>query len=44
MSSLEIPLKWVKRRSHSFPDTAIALFLLVSLLCFQHNTLTLELA
>ncbi|WP_269144844.1 hypothetical protein [Nostoc sp. WHI] len=44
MSSLEIPLKWVKRRSQSLVDVAIALFLLVSLLCFQHNTLTLELA
>ncbi|MBW4429165.1 MAG: hypothetical protein KME50_33395 [Nostoc desertorum CM1-VF14] len=38
-----MPLDWVKGRSHSFADVAIALFLLVSLLCL-HNILTLELA
>ncbi|MDZ7950577.1 hypothetical protein [Nostoc sp. DedQUE09] len=32
MSSLEIPLKWVKGRSQSLVDVVIALFLLVSLL------------
>ncbi|MEH1827219.1 MAG: hypothetical protein V7L22_17960 [Nostoc sp.] len=39
-----MPLDWGKKAIASFPDAAIALFLLVSLLCFQHNTLTLELA
>ncbi|MHC5771507.1 MAG: hypothetical protein ACYTXI_39335 [Nostoc sp.] len=43
MSSLEIPLVWGKKAIADFPGTAIALFLLVSLLCL-HNTLTLELA
>ncbi|WP_267145378.1 hypothetical protein [Nostoc commune] len=33
-----------KRAIADFPGTAIVLFLLLSLLCLQHNTLTLELA
>ncbi|WP_167315719.1 hypothetical protein [Nostoc punctiforme] len=33
-----------KKAIADFPGTAIVLFLLVSSLCFQHNTLTLELA
>ncbi|WP_265277560.1 hypothetical protein [Nostoc sp. KVJ3] len=40
MSSLEIPLKWVKGRSRSLSDGAIVLFLLVSLL-WQATTLSL---
>ncbi|WP_414516053.1 hypothetical protein [Nostoc sp. PCC 9305] len=36
-------LDWGKKAIASFPDAAIALFLLVSLLCL-HNTLNLELA
>ncbi|MBN3883921.1 MAG: hypothetical protein HWQ44_13345 [Nostoc sp. JL34] len=38
-----MPLDWGKKAIASFPDAAIALFLLVSLLCL-HNTLNLDLA
>ncbi|QLE52579.1 hypothetical protein FD724_31745 (plasmid) [Nostoc sp. C057] len=47
MSSLEIASSldgWGIGAIAKFSRPAIVLFLLVSLLCFQHNTLNLELA